>query len=181
MQGKTIEGVFQHVIYSPRGDVEGALLEVSGAPAQLVFERHDEAGAEAFHGVEPGQRVVVEATPQGPSPKGDAEHAVYAFGRLASVNGRKPVRRKPAAAGAAYNGKVARFNYARHGAPNGVVLDTGDFIHTKPEGLARFKLKIGDTVAADGDAVALSTGGGYVVEATTINGKPVVHAHKPRH
>jgi hypothetical protein len=34
-------------------------------------------------------------------------------------------------------------------------------------------LNIGDTVSADGDAHFLSTGGGWAVEATTVNRKPV--------
>ena len=29
-----------------------------------------------------------------------------------------------------------RLNYAKHGAANGVVLDNGDFVHTRPDGFA---------------------------------------------
>ena len=69
-----------------------------------------------------------------------------------------------------------RVNYARHGAANGVILDTGDFIHTRPEGMAKLKLKVGDPVAADGDAQRLADDSGWAVEASMVNGKPV----KPR-
>ena len=51
------------------------------------------------------------------------------------------------------------------------MLDTGDFIHTKPDGMARLGLNVGDKVEADGDAQMLSTGKGWAVEATTVNGK----------
>lgn len=55
-------------------------------------------------------------------------HPVFGYVRLVSIDGRKPIKRI-AAKGAAFTGIVTRFNYARHGEPNGVVLDNGDFIH----------------------------------------------------
>lgn len=170
---ETLDGVFRHMIYSPRGEHEGVLLERRGEPLQLVFEHHDEEAPGAFAGVRPGQTVSVEAVAQGPSPKGKGEHPVHAFVRLLSVDGAPPAPPKPAAGGAAYRGKVVRFNHARHGAANGVVLDTGDFIHTRPEGLARLKIKVGDTVEADGDAQRLADDAGWAVEAATVNGKAV--------
>jgi hypothetical protein len=167
-----IEGTFEHVIYSPKGAIEGVLLSADGDPLQIVFRREDELAAVAFEGIAEGQLLVVEASPQGPSPKGKPAHAVYEFGRLVSIDGKKPPKPK-AKVGAAYQGKIVRFNYARHGQPNGVVLDSGDFIHTKPDGLLKLKLKVGDTVRADGDAHLLATGHGWAVEASEINGKPV--------
>jgi hypothetical protein len=167
-----IEASFKHVIYSPRGAIEGVLLSADGDPLQIVFGREDDLAALAFEGIAPGQTLVVEASPQGPSPKGKPAHAVYEFGRLVSIDGKKPAKPK-AKGGAAYRGKVVRFNYARHGQPNGVVLDSGDFIHTKPDGLLKLKLKVGDTVHADGDAHLLATGHGWAVDASEINGKPV--------
>jgi hypothetical protein len=167
-----IEGVFKHVIYSPKGGVEGVLLEADGVALQFVFERGDETSAGIFTVVAEGQTVVVEGELQGASPKGKAAHAVYGFSRLVSVDGKKPPKPK-AHSGAAYQGAVVRFNYARHGAANGVVLDSGDFIHTTPDGLDKLKLKVGDTVRADGDAHLLATGIGWAVEASTVNGSPV--------
>jgi hypothetical protein len=167
-----IEASFKHLIFSPHGGVEGVLLESADGPLQLVFERHDEASPLAFDAVREGQTVVVDAAPQGPSDKGEGAHPVYLHRRLRSVDGRKPAKPK-AAAGAAYQGTVVRFNYARHGAPNGVVLDTGDFIHTRPDGLARLKLKIGDVVRADGDAQLLASGTGWAVEAVSVNGRKI--------
>lgn len=170
-----LDARFEHPIYSPKGEIEGVLLSAEGAPVQIVFERHDSESPAAFEGVRPGQTVRVETELLGPSPKGAAEHAVHAFGRLLEVDGRKPS--KPSATAAAgYRGTIVRFNYARHGAANGVVLDTGDFIHTKPDGLARLKLKIGAVVTADGDARQLVDGSGWAVEATVVNGKSVAPA-----
>lgn len=170
---ESLDGVFRHMIYSPRGEHEGVLLERHGEPLQLVFEHHDEEAPRAFALVEPGQTVRVQAVPTGPSPKGEAEHPVHAFVRLVAVDGAPPARPKPATTGAAYRGKVVRLNHARHGAANGFVLDTGDFIHTRPEGMARLKVKVGDTVEADGDAQRLADDAGWAVEATVVNGKAV--------
>ena len=167
-----IQGQFQHLVYSPRGGIEGVLIASADGPVQIVFDKHDDESPEPWTHLRENQRVVIEAMPSGPSSKGESMHPVHDFVRLVSVDGQKPARRR-AASGAAYRGVVARFNYARHGAANGVVLDTGDFIHTKPDGLATLGLGIGDTVEADGDAQMLSTGAGWAVEATRVNGKAV--------
>lgn len=167
-----LQARFRHLIYSPRGEIEGVLVDVDGGPAQVVFDRHDDLTPVLFADLLEGQTLIVEGFPAAPSDKGEPEHSVFGFVRLKSVDGAKPATRKPAQ-GAAYRGKAIRFNYARHGAANGVVLDSGDFIHTRPEGLAGLKLKIGDVVEADGDAQMLTTGKGWAVEAQTVNGKPV--------
>ncbi|WP_256220106.1 MULTISPECIES: hypothetical protein [unclassified Variovorax] len=71
-----------------------------------------------------------------------------------------------------------RLNYARHGEANGVVLDTGDFVHTRPDGFERLGLKIGDEVRAEGRAQPLATGEGRVIEAVRVNGRPVHDAEQ---
>ncbi|MDP9901336.1 hypothetical protein [Variovorax ginsengisoli] len=165
-----VEGQFEHLIYSPKGSVEGVLIDTDGVPTQFVFAPHDDAAVAAFSGLRAGQALVIEGSEQGPSPKGEPAHTVYDLQRLVSVDGHPPW---PAQVSGAIEGTVARLNYARHGEPNGVVLDTGDFVHTKPDGLARLGLKVGDKVKAEGRTQPLSTGGGRVVEATQVNGKPV--------
>jgi hypothetical protein len=104
-----------------------------------------------------GQNLVVQAKRQGGSLKGESQHPVFGSVRLVSIDGRKPLKHK-AAKGAAFTGIATRFNYARHGEPNGVVLDNGDVIHTKPQGLAGLKLELGDKVSADGEVRPLKGG-----------------------
>lgn len=166
----SVEGTFQHLVYSPKGTVEGLVIETDGAPAQFVCDGHDPAASAGLDKLKAGQAVVIEGTVAEPSPKGKPAHEVYQLERLVSVDG-KPVA--PAHKPADVSGTVVRFNYAKHGAPNGVVLDSGDFVHTKPDGLERLGLKLGDTVKAEGDARPLAGGAGRVVEARTVNGKPV--------
>ncbi len=162
----SVEGRFQQLIYSPRGSIEGVLIDTDGVPTQFVFDRHDEGAARAFEGLKVGQALVIEGIEAGPSPKAESEHTVYRFERLASVDGEPPRR---ARAEERIEGTVVRFNYARHGEANGVVLDTGDFIHMKPDGHAKLALKVGDRVRAEGRTQPLATGQGRVVEAVRVN------------
>ena len=166
----SVEGQFQHLVYSPKGTIEGLLIETDGAPAQFVCDGHDPAATAGLADLKPGQAVVLEGTVAEPSPKGEPAHEVYQLERLVSVDG-KPAA--PARTPADVSGTVVRFNYARHGAPNGVVLDSGDFVHTRPDGLERLGLQVGDTVKAEGDVRPLAAGTGRVVEARTVNGRPV--------
>jgi hypothetical protein len=169
---QTLEGKFQYLIYAPKGEVEGVLLHQGGKPLQLVIDKHDSEEADAFDGVTAEQTVKVRAIAAEPSSKGEASHLVYEFSALESVDGKKPTKRKTRV-GPAYKGNVVRLNFARHGEANGVVLDNGDFIHTKPAGMRRLRLKIGDAVAADGDARRLADDTGWAVDATSVNGRAV--------
>jgi len=171
----SLEGRLQHLLYSPRGRVEGALLDVEGVPVQFVLPPHDEPAAQAFAALKPGQSLVAEGTVV--PARGESPHEVYALERLVAVDGQPPERQD---AVRQVQGRVARIHHARHGEPNGVVLDSGDFVHTRPDGFARLGLKPGDAVTASGPARALQDGAGHVVEAHTVNGKalPAPKPHK---
>jgi len=170
----SIEGRFQYLVYSPKGAIEGLMIETDGLPTQFVVEAQDRVLADRLAALRPGQTVVLEGSEQDPPPKGEALHFVYRFTRLALVDGQDA---GPPDAPGEVSGKVARFNFARHGVPNGFVLDSGDFVHTKPDGFERLGLQVGDEVRAEGPSRPLATGGGSVVEAHTVNGEPVGPAH----
>jgi len=171
MAKSKLTGTFIQVIHSPKGGVEGLLLEAEGQTVQFVLAKNDEAGATLVSSIKPGQSLTVAGDAMPPSNKGEGVHPVHALDKITAIDGKAPKRAAAAASG--YSGKIVRLNYARHGAPNGFVLDTGDFIHVKPEGFAKLGLKVGDAVSADGDAHFLSTGGGWAVEATKVNRKAV--------
>lgn len=99
-----ISGAFQHLIYSPKGAIEGVLLLVDGTPAQIVFDKHDDAGM-AFGALRTGQVIVVQGTAAGVSDKGPSAHAVYEFGKLITVDGQKPAR-GPKGSDAEYRGTL---------------------------------------------------------------------------
>ena len=127
----SVEGQFQHLIFSPKGAIEGVLIDTEGVPTQFVTDPRDPAMLDLLGKLRTGQTLVIEGTDPGASHKGQPAHFVYAFERLVSVDGQAPEtpqsRRE-------VTGTVVRFNYARHGEVNGVVLDSGDFVHTRPDG-----------------------------------------------
>jgi hypothetical protein len=164
----SVEGRFQQLIFSPKGAIEGLMIETGGVLTQFVIDPQQPAVGEQFLGLRAGQALLLEGTLADPSPKGESAHVVYVFERLAAVDGKPPkTLAEPANASA---GKVVRFNYAKHGAVNGVVLDNGDFIHTKPKGFDKLGLQIGDKVRAEGPSRPLITGKGQVIEAQRVNG-----------
>ena len=59
-------------------------------------------------------------------------HPVYELVRVIKVAG-KPF--KAAADAKPVQGVVAAIHYAKHGEPNGVMLESGEFIHTRPHGM----------------------------------------------
>lgn len=162
----SVEGHVQHLIYSPKGTIEGLMIDSEGAPAQFVVDAHDVAAIHSLSSLQAGQAVVIEGTVAPPSPKGDAAHEVYHWERLVSVDGHDASEPPPRHT---LSGTVARLNYARHGAPNGVVLDTGDFIHTKPDGFDHLGLTVGDAVRAEGPTRPLAGGPAQVMEAHVVN------------
>jgi len=166
----SIEGRFQHLIYSPKGAIEGVLIDTDGLPTQFVVDAQDTPLLDRLAGLTRGQSVALEGAEEGPSPKGESHHFVYRLARIAMVDGKEADTPPPPSA---VSGKVARFNYAKHGVPNGVVLDSGDFVHTKPDGFERLGLKLGDKVQAEGPSRPLATGLGRAIEAHTVNGQPV--------
>lgn len=113
---------------SPKGHVEGALIETAKGIAQLNFPKHD-AGA------------LVRATKVGATVDLPAE--------LEDEDGDHPVYRANDAGGSV-TGVVVRLNYALHGEVNGYHLDDGTFVHVKPDGAKRYKLRVGDRITAEG-------------------------------
>jgi hypothetical protein len=163
----SIEGLFKHLIYSPKGGIEGVMIEADGIPAQFVFGRGND-DASHLRDLAPGRHLTLEGTEAKPWPKGPDAHAVYEFKRLAGLDGEavhdagKPGR---------VEGKVVRMNYARHGEANGVVLDSGDFVHIRPDRFAKLALALGGDVQASGPGRPLADGSGRVIDAVEVNGK----------
>jgi hypothetical protein len=113
---------------SPKGHVEGALVETAQGIAQLNFPKH---GADDFARMAAiGASVDLAAELE----EDDGDHPVY----------------RASDARAVVTGAVVRLNYALHGEVNGYHLDEGTFVHVKPEGAKRYKLRVGDRITADG-------------------------------
>jgi hypothetical protein len=168
----SIEGKFECPLFSPKGGIEGMLINVKGDVVQLTIDKEAEQLSNLCADFRPGQMLVVDTAPSTPSHKGDAAHSVLMLKHVSKIDGRT-LENQHGSAPQKFHGKVERVHYARHGEANGVVLDSGDFIHLKPDGFKAARVSIGDIVEARGPAKRLVTGSGFVVEAQEINGKSV--------
>jgi hypothetical protein len=168
-----LSATFQHVVFSQVGDVEGMLVDVDGAPAQVVLKTGDEAAASLVAALREGQVLSCDVEPAEPEKDDASVHPVLILRELLQVDGAAPKAPEPAKPAPFSSGKVVRLNFTRHGVPNGYVLDNGDFLLVQPEWFAKLGLGIGDRVEVDGDACYLATGDGWAVEAETVNGRPI--------
>jgi hypothetical protein len=50
----------------------------------------------------------------------------------------------------AVHGVVASIHYTKHGHRNGVILESGEFIHTRPPAMQKLQLEVGSKVSAHG-------------------------------
>lgn len=117
---------------------------------QINFARH--AGPDAANGLSVGDSVTVaakEIRDQRPS-----DHPVYDWETAES---------------APKEGVVKAINYARYGEPNGAILETGEFLHLRPEGAKSVKLAVGQKLSFAGE-LRKSTTNHTVIEARFVNG-----------
>ena len=177
-------GLLQDFNHSSKGGIEGFLLHTDGQTVQVNVTA--DVGFAVVRGI--GQNV--EATVEVDSvavKHGKGDHPVYNLVTLTGNDGKALIHSSTGDADiVTVQGIVKRINYDRHGAANGVVLESGDFIHLTPEGMKRIGLKAGDQVTAEGTS-ALMPLGQLVIEAKTVNGidllsrKPAqASGHQPR-
>ncbi len=157
-----IEGTLSHFNYSPKGGYEALIVTTRKGTVQVNFEPH-EAGVLAAT-LKPGGKVSLKAHPHHHH-HDEAAHPVFQLSGL-KVGG-KAVKLDPRTQ---VEGKIVRFNYALHGEANGVVLDTGDFVHLKPHGTRALKLAVGQTLRASGHTRPMLFGEHQALEAETANG-----------
>ena len=78
-----------------------------------------------------------------------------------------------------FSGVVERLNYALHGEVNGGILDTGDFLHLKPQGATALNISVGMKVQGIG-SIKPAIGGHRVIEAEEVNGIKLDKKPKPK-
>lgn len=163
---ETLSGALTQVLLSPKGVIEGLLLSIRGKPVQVSTA----PGAidEYAHDLVTGARVVAKGVPDRSPKTKDGSHPVFKLEKLTKLGG-KPVRATGAKTGPlVLKGLVASIHYARHGEPNGVVLETGDFVHLRPHGMEKAALKVGDRVVARGER-RTTVLGTILLEARQVN------------
>jgi len=159
-KSESLGGKLQQLLFSPKGGIEGLLLEVDSTPIQVSLEP-GEADAKVLKDAV-GKPIEVKAAADHSPKTKDSAHPVYKLdsitklaGKAYKSNGTQPIK-----------GVVARIHYAKHGEPNGVILESGEFIHTRPHGMRKLKLDVGSKVVAHGEA------------RTTVLGTALIEAHE---
>jgi len=161
-------GIIEALNISPKGFYEGFLLRAGKQLVQINLPKHDHALSQT--GLEQGQKITVELEPE--KPHGEPEHEVFRLVDLAGTKGASAD--VPHRGTGHFSGCIERLNYALHGAVNGGILESGDFLHVKPEGARALKLKLGMRVEGRGRKKPM-VDGHSVIEAETVNGLEMEH------
>lgn len=164
---RRLRGSFRQPLFSPTGRLEGLLIEIGQRTAQIVLE--SEHVPPPLSQIEVGQFLSIEAVEVAETPC-EAAHPIYAFRALIAVDG-KPAQTAPAV----LRGRVIGINYARDGQADGVMLDSGDFVHLGTDGFRLAELAPGHQLIATGYPQRMA-GGGRFLEATRVNGIPLAAA-----
>lgn len=178
---RDLQGVVARFVYSPKGPYEGLLLQHGEDLFQVSFPAHQ--SAEIAAAVRPGDEITVVATPE----PAKGYHLVFKAHRLKPATGAEIaiVAHGPSHAEAkaespqpmpdlgTISGVVQHLNYAKHGEANGVVLEDGDFVHLRPDGVKTFQVAVGKEIVARGPVVVLPSGVRVMEHPETINGQAV--------
>lgn len=161
-----IRGVCQQLLFSPKGDIEGALVMVRGKVLQVSVSPAQGAVLLRASGVGRPLRVLAERDRSPKTTRGT--HKVFKFASLADAEGKPTRHPKAEDEHTTIKGVVQFWHYARHGETNGVILETGEFIHLRPRGMAVAGLDIGCQVTATG-ALRMTALGTRMLEARRVN------------
>jgi hypothetical protein len=165
-------GTIESLNVSPKGFFEGFLLRTGKKIVQINLPKED--SGRLGSDLNPGQQVTAEVESE--EPRGEPKHEVFLLVRFADAKGRLAEDHEHSSRH--FFGCVESLNYARHGEVNGGMLDSGDFLHLKPEGARALKLKAGMQVEGHGNSKSM-VGGHSVIDAEEVNGTLIPH-HAPK-
>ena len=161
-------GTVQAWNMSPKGYCEGFLLQSGKKISQINLHKDDRGTLTAIPQI--GEKITVQVEPE--DTHGEPAHEVFQMteGFQHADGPRK------------FSAVITTLNYALHGEVNGGILDSGDFLHLKPEGARALAIHEGMLVEGHGDTKPMA-GGHVVIEATMVNGEEVVrhHGKKKKH
>jgi hypothetical protein len=157
----TLSGCLQQLLFSPKGGIEGLLLKVAHQPIQVSIEPGCADSRMLNDAI--GKPIEVKASADHSPKTKEGAHRVYQLDSITKLAGKtfkSKGHEEP------ISGVVAMIHYAKHGEPNGVILESGEFIHTRPPGMKKLKLEVGSKVVAHGEA------------RTTVLGTTMIEAHE---
>jgi hypothetical protein len=162
-KSEMLTGQLQQLLFSPKGGIEGILVSVDSKIIQVSLDAGT-ADVEALNQAI-GQPVEVKASADHSPKTKQGAHPVYQLEKITKLAGKSY---KPAGDVRPVRGTVATIHYAKHGEPNGVILDSGEFIHTRPHGMKKLKLEVGSKVVAHGES-RMTVLGTTLIEAHEVN------------
>jgi hypothetical protein len=162
-KAETLSGQLQQLLFSPKGEIEGLLMKVGSKSIQLSMDPAT-ADASTFAGAV-GKTIEAQGSADRSPKTKDGVHPVYKLEVITKIGGKAL---KPNGAEHPISGVVASVHYAKHGEPNGVILESGEFIHTRPAGMKKLKLEVGSKVVALGD-MRMTVLGTALIEAHEVN------------
>ncbi|WP_031498320.1 hypothetical protein [Bryobacter aggregatus] len=151
-------GTIQAMNLSPKGRYRGFLLKTSKGTVQINLPK-----GKTNDLLKPGVEIAAEVEEE--ESRGKRGHRVFRLLHLLKENGGNGHSQ--------FSGKVLSLNYARHGEVNGGILDSGDFLHLKPEAARAVALKVGMEVTGVGHTKPMAgdhAGDHLVIEAEEVNG-----------
>jgi hypothetical protein len=155
---------------SPKGFYEGFLLKSGKNVVQVNLPKeHLHTFADGW---ESDREISVEVEAE--EAWGSPAHQVFKLVRVIDTG--REVEEEDHSPGK-FSGRIERLNYALHGEVNGGILDSGDFLHLKPEGAQAVALKAGMAVEARGKTKPMNDGH-FVIEADEVNGTVIGHSKK---
>lgn len=161
---QTLTGSLQQLLYSPKGGLEGFLIAVRKKTLQVSMNPATADVGALSQAL--GGRIEVTAEPDHSPKTKDAAHPIYKLGAITKVAG-KAFKSNGKGHGEV-SGSVASIHYAKHGEANGVILESGEFIHTRPHGMKMLKLRVGSKVVAHGER-RMTVLGTTLIEAREVN------------
>jgi hypothetical protein len=161
---QTLTGSLQQLLYSPKGGLEGFLIAVRNKTLQVSMNPATADVGALSQAL--GRRIEVTAEPDHSPKTKDAAHPIYKLGAITKVAG-KAFKSNGKGHGEV-SGSVASIHYAKHGEANGVILESGEFIHTRPHGMKMLKLRVGSKVVAHGER-RMTVLGTTLIEAREVN------------
>ena len=161
-----IHGTCQQLLFSPKGGIEGALVKMKGKVLQVSVP--PDKGPALSQVTGPGRQLRVLAVPDHSPKTAEGVHPVFKFASFADAAGQAIDGPDAEPGTTTIKGIVSAWHYARHGEPNGVILETGEFIHLRPHGMVATGLDIGSKVTASGD-LRLTVLGTRMLEAHRVN------------
>lgn len=168
-QAQTISGEVQGYNLDPRGNYNGVILKEGDHTVQFNFR--PDAASTVTAAAPVGKKVQLCGEPESRT----SDRTTYRLVNIIGDDGKKTAVSGPDAGQTMHaEGTVKQLNYTPRGEVDGVILDTGDFVHVDPRSAATLNLSVGQKITAEGRGHAM-TGGHNVIEADQVNGQTIEH------